>query len=364
MPDAMTPITRRAVLSTLAATAFCKTNPAIRHGTVYRQAGRFAGWPANNGLFHWGDEILVGFTLGYYKQPERDGHHIDRSRPSVPAFSRSLDGGESWKLELAPDAFAAGGGTECPGMDFSNPEFAMTIRTGGPVKGASRFLWTTDRGRTWKGPHPLPLFGRMGIDARTDYIIDGPRECTLFLTAKKENGKEGRVFCTRSTDGGKNWKFLSWIGPEPAGFCIMPSTVRLDKRRLLTTIRVRDGERNWIDAYISTDNGSSWRYFNRPAPDTGHHSGNPPSLIRLRDGRLSLIHGRRSEPFGMRAHLSSDEGRTWTAGIHLRDDGAAWDLGYPRSMQRSDGRVVAAYYFTDSIGPERYIASTIWDPGK
>ncbi len=361
----MTPVTRRTALATLAATAFGKTNPIVRHGTIYREAGRFAGWPANNGLFHWGDEILVGFSLGYYKEPDRDTHHIDRDRPTVSAFCRSLDGGESWKLELAPAPFHSGAKEmDCPGMDFSHPGFAMTVRTGGSVKGASRIFWTTDRGRSWNGPNPLPLFDRKGIDARTDYIIDGPRECTLFLTAKKEDGKEGRVFCTRTTDGGKSWKFLSWIGPEPKGFAIMPSTVRLDKRRLLTTIRVRDGEQNWIDAYLSTDNGASWKYYNRPAPNTGRKSGNPPTLIKLKDGRLSLIHGVRAEPFGMRAHLSSDEGKTWTPDIHLRDDGAAWDLGYPRSMQRKDGKVVAAYYFTDSAGPERYIASTIWDPGK
>ncbi|MCX6620923.1 MAG: sialidase family protein [Acidobacteria bacterium] len=360
----MTPITRRTALTSLAATAFAKTNPNVRHGTVYRENERFAGWPANNGLFHWGDEILVGFTRAWYKKPEKDTHHIDRDRPSEAGFARSTDGGESWKLEVQPLLHGATPESDCPGMDFSHPDFAMTIRTGGSVKGASRFFRTTDRGRTWQGPYSLPLFGRKGIDARTDYIIDGPRNCTLFLTAKKEDGKEGRVFCTRTTDGGKSWKFLSWIGPEPAGFAIMPSTVRLDKRRLLTTIRVRDGEKNWIDAYLSTDNGASWKYFNRPAPETGVHSGNPPSLLRLKDGRLSLIHGYRAEPFGMRARLSGDEGQTWGEEIHLRDDAAAWDLGYPRSMQRSDGQIVAAYYYTDSLRPERYIASTIWDPGK
>lgn len=360
----MTPITRRTALVALAAPAFAKTTPIVRHGTIYREQGRFAGWPANNGLFHWGDEILVGFTRAWYKKPETDTHHIDRDKPSDAAFARSKDGGETWNLEMAPEIFkAAGTATDCPVLDFSNPDFAMTLRPRGKAAGSLLF-YTTDRGHSWKGPHVVPMELGRHVDARTDYLLDGPSECTALLTAKKEDGKEGRVFATRTTDGGKTWKFLNWVGPEPKGFAIMPSTVRLDKKRLLTTIRTRDGEKNWIDAYVSKDNGATWSFYNRPAPDTGRKSGNPPTLIKLKDGRLSLIHGCRAEPFGMRARLSKDEGRTWSDELHLRDDAASWDLGYPRSMQRSDGKVVAAYYYTDAAAPERFIASTIWDPGK
>jgi hypothetical protein len=37
---------------------------------VYKEAGRFCGWPANNGGWNWGDEILVGFALGYFLEPD------------------------------------------------------------------------------------------------------------------------------------------------------------------------------------------------------------------------------------------------------------------------------------------------------
>ena len=46
----------------------------------------------------------------------------------------------------------------------------------------------------------------------------------------------------------------------------------------------------------------------------------------------------------------------------LRDDGGDSDIGYPRAVQRSDGKVVIVYYFNDSSKPERYIAATIFDP--
>src|SRR3954469_9668579 len=41
--------------------------PAPRHVMIYHKPGRFAGWPANHGIWSWGDEILVGFSVGAYR---------------------------------------------------------------------------------------------------------------------------------------------------------------------------------------------------------------------------------------------------------------------------------------------------------
>lgn len=46
----------------------------------------------------------------------------------------------------------------------------------------------------------------------------------------------------------------------------------------------------------------------------------------------------------------------------LRDDGGCHDLGYPRTVQRHDGKIVTVYYFNDHPEGERYIATTIWEP--
>ena len=40
----------------------------VKNTVVFKEPERFAGWPANNGIWSWGDEIVVGFTLGYYKK--------------------------------------------------------------------------------------------------------------------------------------------------------------------------------------------------------------------------------------------------------------------------------------------------------
>jgi hypothetical protein len=90
----------------------------------------------------------------------------------------------------------------------------------------------------------------------------------------------------------------------------------------------------------------------------------PSSLIRLRDGRLAITYGHRSPPFEIRARLSADSGRTWGTEITLREDGAQWDIGYPRTVVRPDGKIVTTYYWVPERDKERIIVATIWDPGK
>ena len=73
--------------------------PATRENVIiYKEAGRYGGWPANHGLWQWGDEMVVGFTSTWYKSTTTD-HRIDRSKPSYEIQARSLDGGKTWKTE-------------------------------------------------------------------------------------------------------------------------------------------------------------------------------------------------------------------------------------------------------------------------
>jgi hypothetical protein len=353
---------------------------AVRHIRVYVEPGRFGGWPANHGLWCWGDEILVGFSAGYFKDNGPGRHAIDHDKPEEHLLARSRDGGETWSIEnpaekgaLIPVGAALHGITppglqekpwdDCPGgIDFTHPDFALTVRMSDVNAGASRFYYSTDRGKTWQGPYRLPSFDQPGIAARTDYVVNGKHDCFLFLTAAKQDRREGRPLCVRTTDGGHTWRFVSWICEEPRGYAIMPATVRLGDSELLTAIRRHEGMKNWIETYRSVDDAKTWRLETKPAPDVGE--GNPPSLIRLADGRVCLTYGYRAAPFGIRARLSRDGGRTWGEEIVLRSDGGGRDLGYPRSAQRRDGKVVTVYYFHDEPHGDRYIAATIWDPNR
>ena len=367
-----------AVLGCAAAHA-AEVLPGAKHVKIYYEPGRFGGWPATHGIWAWGNEILVGFSRGYYKDLGPERHNIDRDQPEDHLLARSLDGGESWTLEdpaakgfLIPQGKSLHG-TETPGraipalaacpggIEFTHPDFALTVRMSDVDAGVSRFYYSYDRGKTWQGPFRLPDCGTPGIAARTDYVVNGKQDCMLFLTAAKRNGREGRPLCVQTRDGGATWRFVSWIGEEPAGYAIMPATVRLSARDLFTLIRCKEKDASWLAGYTSRDNGLTWISHPKAVADTGE--GNPASLIRLQDGRLCAVYGYREKPFSMRARLSKDGGDSWGEEIALRDDGAGRDIGYPRSVQRPDGKIVSIYYFHDPVtGPERYIGATIWNP--
>ena len=371
-------------LLALEPTATATVNADPQHFNVYSVATRFGGWPANHGIWRWQNEILVGFSVGVTKDLGPTRHAIDREKPEEHLLARSLDGGKTWSLEnpstkgaLIPNGKMLHGITppglkekpwqDCPGgIDFTNPDFAMTLRMTNHHIGPSRFYYSYDRGKNWNGPFRLmvndpdgkPIF----IAARTNYIVNGPHDCLAFLTAGKADGQEGRIFCARTTDGAKTWQFVGWIGDEPTGYAIMPSGVRLSKTGFLVSVRCRDEKKSWIEAYRSDDDGQTWKLDTTPVPDAGE--GNPPSMIRLADGRVCLTYGVRAAPYEIRARLSSDEGHTWGQEIVLRGNGGGRDIGYPASVQRPDGKVVTTYYFHDQPTSDRYIAATIWDPGS
>lgn len=372
--------TRLIILSSLAVQFAHADDAPLQHVIVYHEPGRFGGWPANHGIWSWGEEILVGFSRGYHKDNGVKSHSIDREKPEEHVLGRSLDGGLTWTVEepakqgmlLATPKkmhdeqlpeIKRRPWTDCPGgINFAHPDFCLTLRMEDGNIGPSCFYHSDDRGHTWRGPFRFPNLGTEGIAARTDYLVIDENTCLAFLTAGKSNKKEGRPLCARTTDGGKTWERVSWIAPEQDGYAIMPSTARLSGEGLLTTIRYREPNngRSWIDSYFSPDNGRTWSYRNRPVPDTGE--GNPPSLVRLQDGRLCLTWGQRKAPFGVRAKLSADEGRTWSDDYVLRADGNNRDVGYPRTVQRPDGKLVVVYYFSKDHTDERDIVATIWMP--
>jgi hypothetical protein len=354
------------VLGLLSLSALCSPVAAANPGSpvhviVHAHQGEFDGWPANNGVWNWGDEILVGFKSGPYKANVK-GHSVEPGNDRRFRLARSLDGGASWTVE-DPVNFVGHGAKATPspgGINFADPNFAMRLER-------TEFFVSSDRGKTWKGPYRLPTFNRV-LTARTDYLVNGPTDCLLFISAAEPRvnaSLQDRAACIRTRDGGKTFKFLSWMTGDPISTrSVMPSTVRVSKTQLVSVLRRRDdtgGQTCWIDAFGSNDDGSSWKFLSKVA-DTGPKNGNPPSMVRLRDSRLVVTYGVRTAPFGIRARISSDNGRTWGRECVLRQDADTWDFGYTRTVQRADGRLVTIYYYNTRELPEQHIAATVWDP--
>lgn len=357
---------------------------SIQHTIVYQQDGRFAGWPANNGAWNWGNEILVGFVEAAHYETE--GFHTYDQETTRNKYARSLDGGLTWDIVDAYDIGQTGWAydnnlsdaeveeptaLDSPIDDFTDSDFIITWMRDNYHNGPSIFYYSTDRGHQWDGPFTFPDLGTDGIGTRTDYIIDGAKELSTFVNVAKPNGKEGRVAHVKTTDGGVNWELVSWIGDEPEGFDIMPATVRISEDELYTVIRSREPEphRNFLKAFRSVDNGETWQEEPNPSFETGN-GGTPPALVRMQDGRLALSYIFRSN-YGSRVHLrfSEDNGKTWGNEITVRSgDGATRDVGYPRMVQNGDGDLVILYYWNHAADehakPYRYIAASIVDPGN
>ncbi len=243
------------------------------HVTVYRQVDKFAGWPANYGMWAWEDEIVVGFTQCTLQAGA--GFHARRNDlPAYPWQARSLNGGCTWQTIPTPAPSPGGRGFSadehmvadlasprqslrpraaaqtCPGgIDFAHPDFALLCaRTGLGTGTQAWFYISYDRARTWQGPYALPDFGLPGIEARTDYLVNSTSDCMLFLTASRDSGAEGAgVFLARTTDAGATFEFISWVTNSPENYLLMPASVRVDERTLLTAIRCIAG-RDQIEA--------------------------------------------------------------------------------------------------------------------
>ena len=376
---------------------------------VYAKKGRYAAWPANNGAFIFdGDEILAGFTEGTYEL-QKGNHNI--AKPYFSFLARSKDGGETWQA-FDPENFVGDFGDEpefkvleAP-INFKAPGFVMRI-VGTSYHGAEdprgHFFYSYDKGATWNGPysfgdmlhHPeIEKYGLGEITPRTDYVVTGKNECLVFLSARlKDKFATDRLFCMKTADGGQTFQFMGWVvkpfledeadksfkvplyadtSKNPyATQCraVMSQTFKLKDGKLLSVMRRKydpKGEqaKNWVDAYASVDGGKTWT-FQSKVGDAGDGNGNPPALAVMADGRLCAVFGERE--FGnILVAYSSDEGKTWTEPQILMDgfwseDMELNDLGYPRVLARTDGKMVAIFYYSTKEHLH-HIHATIWDP--
>ncbi len=377
-----------------------------RHSIIYHQPGRFAGWPANNGAFIFdGNEILVGFTEAQYKK--RDGHNADK--PYLNWLARSTDGGKVWTA-ADPDNYAGDFGDipdlktlDAP-VNFKHPGFVIRVIGSayhGAEDGRAHFFYSYDKGKTWQGPYTFgnllawPEFSNTDLNdltPRTDYIVTGNNECLLFFSIReKEVFGSDRLFCIKTTDGGKNFHFQGWvIGPagtpgnpvkvdlfdDPArnpyaNECraAMSQSEMLDDGTIVSVIRrkfiAKDRtELHWIDAYSSSDGGKTWSFLSKIA-DTGAENGNPPAFTTTKDGRFCVVYGERDHGT-IRVIYSSDKGKTWSDPQILMDgfwseDMQLNDLGYPRVVRRKDGKMVAMYYYSTKE-KLHHLRATIWEP--
>jgi sialidase-1 len=231
---------------------------------------------------------------------------------------------------------------------------------------------STDRGRTWEDPVRVPPTAPHGPVALSDGRL-------LFVGVEGLQGRgrrQGHILAAESVDQGRTWSVICRInmfppyrGKDPTGYAYLcePHVTEVAPKRLLAMARYEavaqpsDPAQGVLWQFTSDDGGHTWS-----EPQATDILGKPPHLLRLRDGRILVTYGYRHAPYGQRACLSADGGRTWDYPneIVLRDDAPSGDLGYPSSVDLADGTILTVYYQQERAGEKTCLMATHWQPGK
>lgn len=210
-------------------------------------------------------------------------------------------------------------------------------------------LRSTDGGLTWSGPYDAHVTSPHG----PFQLSDGR------LLYAGNDWHRGRLAVHQSSDDGQTWPHLADIalrpGDGPASYYELHG-VEAAPDRLVVQIRNEDkNDSNETLQTESTDGGKTWTVPHRIGV-----WGIPSHLLKLRDGRLLMTYGHRRPPFGNQARLSSDQGRTWSEPIIVSGDGIEGDLGYPSTVQLTDGSLLSVWYETMKGSPRAVLRQAHW----
>ncbi|HNQ35086.1 MAG TPA: sialidase family protein [bacterium] len=227
---------------------------------------------------------------------------------------------------------------------------------------------SVDGGRTWEDPVRVPVTTPHGPVELADGRL-------LFLgNSGSYDLNNGKMLAVESSDRGRTWTVIGrmnmhppYKNETPGGYAFLcePHLVETAPGRLLALARYEDVlkvEPSCLWQSGSEDGGRTWS-----EPYSTGILGKPPHLCRLSDGRVLATYGYRHPPYGQRACLSVDGGRTWDYAdeIILRDDAPSGDLGYPASAELADGMIITVYYQQEPPGDEKpCLMATRWRFGE
>ena len=235
--------------------------------------------------------------------------------------------------------------------------------------------WTrrsTDNGRTWEDPVRVPPSTPHGPITLSDGRL-------IYVGIEGNQGRpesRGDVLAAESRDQGRTWSVIGranmypeYVGDAPGGcsYLTEPHVVEVSPGKLLAMARYeeipreKEKTRSVLWQFTSDDGGHTWT---EPRPT--EIKGTPPHLTKLRDERILVTYGYRHDPYGERACLSVDGGKSWDYDneIVLCDDAPSGDLGYPASVELDDGTILTVYYQQERAGEKTCLMTTLWRPGK
>ena len=136
-----------------------------------------------------------------------------------------------------------------------------------------------------------------------------------------------------------------------------PHSILLRDGSILTQIRVQQAGFFTIFQSKSSDGGRTWTTPRQILSDSG---GAPPHLFRHSSGLLICTYGYRLAPYGVRVMFSHDEGETWDVDHDLYINNVSPDVGYPSTVELSDGSLVTIFYAIPAQGEKAKIMQQKW----
>ena len=282
---------------------------------------------------------------------DRDSH---TSRDGKTQMVRSMDQGMTWDgpvtIHDTPlDDRDAGIIQTRNGTMLSS---WFTNRGGGEWQGH----WTSrsvDNGSTWEEPVRTEVTTPHGpIQLRNGRL--------LFVGQRPHESHDNNydVGIQLSDDDGRSWQTLGTF-PVPDNVPMLTydecHAVECASGKLVILFRDCYGEHQ-IRQSQSVDGGVSWSQ-----PHMTPIKGYPPHVIRLHNGWLLVVYGKRWPPFGEFACISKDEGETWEVENEIQLSSAPnEDLGYPASVQLEDNSILTVYYQVDKTGEKPCLMATHW----
>lgn len=209
-----------------------------------------------------------------------------------------------------------------------------------------------DGGKTWLPPVRT-------ISSAPHGPIELPDGRLLYIGTARGH-EHAALSIEQSADDGRSWQQIAAIAaPHGAADGLSePHLVALREGRILALVRhePKDLSPPFLLQSESADGGRTWS----PLHSTGI-AGLPPHLRQLANGWLLVSYGYRRPPYGERACLSRDQGRTWDADHPILLASAPnGDLGYPSSVQLKDGSILTVYYQEPEAGRPTCLMSTHW----
>ncbi|MBN2452402.1 MAG: exo-alpha-sialidase [Lentisphaeria bacterium] len=223
--------------------------------------------------------------------------------------------------------------------------------------------WTRrseDGGKTWDDP--------VRTKGSTPH---GPIELAdgrLLYVGRRLPHRDTELTVEESRDDGRSWQQIASITTAPEDPITQfhePHVVETAEGTLVAQFRYHhavpgkpgyDNTQSFLRQTESSDGGRTWTVLHK-VPLLGY----PPHLIRLRNGWLVSVYGRRHGACGEYACISRDGGATWDVDREIRLAAAMnGDLGYPASTELADGSILTIYYQIHQPGEKTCLMGTRW----